>query len=232
MEVLTRVIAYEIKTGGTDNLRKTSELINEGKRLVIMPNHLSNADYFVITDSFRRKGFGKIANRTVPLEGLRIGMHPVTKFLAEANDAIQVWPPTIPPKNDEELKEKRRMDRESLQYAKRALENGRHLLIFPEGTRSRNGRIQEGQPGAVHFLTLTPNTFIFPIGVWNTEKILAPGSPIPALHSANVNYGEPFSVSETMKLFPKRVEFKNHIMGRIAALLPIGYQEVSALQNV
>lgn len=231
---ITRVFAYEIRANGTQNLQEADRLIQQGKKLVMISNHLSNADYPVIMQSIKSNGFPQIAEKAIPLQGIKLERHPVTKFLARANNAIHTWPKTVPTKNDKERKMQWSINKKALTYAKEALSKGHPLLIFLEGTRSRNGKLQEGLREGAHYLNLFPDTFILPIGVFGTEKILPPGIPIPRPNLANVSYGKLFSASETIDLFPNlpiqemRRKVIDHAMRRVAALLPPQYRGVYA----
>ena len=57
-----------------------------------------------------------------------------------------------------------RADRESLEQALRVLRRGEALVIFPEGTRSRNGKLGELHKGVV-FLARRSGVPIVPVGV-------------------------------------------------------------------
>jgi long-chain acyl-CoA synthetase len=64
--------------------------------------------------------------------------------------------------------------RKSLEWAFHLLQQGYNLLIFPEGTRSRSGKIQRFQRGVGH-LALRARVGVLPIYLW-THDALPPGS--------------------------------------------------------
>jgi long-chain acyl-CoA synthetase len=64
--------------------------------------------------------------------------------------------------------------RKSLEWAFHLLQQGYNVLIFPEGTRSRSGKIQKFQRGVGH-LALRARVGVLPIYLW-TYDALPPGS--------------------------------------------------------
>ncbi len=68
--------------------------------------------------------------------------------------------------------------KESLQTAVRTLSFGYHLLIFPEGTRSPDGQLQEFKP-AIAFLSFAAGVDILPIYLEGTREAMPKGSFAP-----------------------------------------------------
>lgn len=57
----------------------------------------------------------------------------------------------------------------SLREARRRLENGELVGIFPEGTRSRDGRLHPGHSGVAHLLLQT-GCPVVPVGIIGTDR--------------------------------------------------------------
>ncbi len=74
------------------------------------------------------------------------------------------------------------------------LRSGRAFAIFPEGTRSLDGRLYKGRTG-VAWLALTAGVPVVPVALTGTEKLQPVGSR--KLHRAKVTvqFGEPIDVS-------------------------------------
>jgi long-chain acyl-CoA synthetase len=68
--------------------------------------------------------------------------------------------------------------KESLQTAVRTLEYGYHLLIFPEGTRSPDGRLQEFKP-AIAYLSFAAGADILPVYLEGTHDAMPKGAFAP-----------------------------------------------------
>jgi long-chain acyl-CoA synthetase len=74
--------------------------------------------------------------------------------------------------------ERRGSLKESLQTAVRTLEYGYHLLIFPEGTRSPDGGLQEFKP-AIAYLSFAAGADILPVYLEGTHEAMPKGAFIP-----------------------------------------------------
>jgi long-chain acyl-CoA synthetase len=68
--------------------------------------------------------------------------------------------------------------KESLHTAVRTLEYGYHLLIFPEGTRSPDGTLQEFKP-AIAYLSFTAGADILPVYLEGTHEAMPKGAFLP-----------------------------------------------------
>src|SRR5439155_27140822 len=68
--------------------------------------------------------------------------------------------------------------KESLHTAVRTLELGYHLLIFPEGTRSPDGQLQEFKP-AIAYLSFAVGADILPVYLEGTHQVMPKGAFIP-----------------------------------------------------
>ncbi|HZX93781.1 MAG TPA: AMP-binding protein [Myxococcales bacterium] len=68
--------------------------------------------------------------------------------------------------------------KESLQTAVRTLEYGYHLLIFPEGTRSPDGNLQEFKP-AIAYLSFAAGADILPVYLEGTHQAMPKGAFLP-----------------------------------------------------
>lgn len=83
----------------------------------------------------------------------------------------------------------------SLEEAKKRIVNGTSVLFFPEGTRSRTGRMGDFKKGAF-IMALDLGLPILPITIHNTDKILPPNSTDLFPGRASMVVHEPIDVSE------------------------------------
>jgi len=79
---------------------------------------------------------------------------------------------------------------ESLDVALQVLKDGEAFGIYPEGTRSRDGRLYRGRTGVAH-LALTAGVPVVPVGLQGTERIQPIGSSVPRVVKVRVRFGEP-----------------------------------------
>jgi long-chain acyl-CoA synthetase len=85
--------------------------------------------------------------------------------------------------------------RESLRLAGDALQNGYHLLIFPEGTRSPDGQMREFFP-TLGYLALTCGVDILPIYLEGAYEALPKGSVMPKQTDISVRIGPALGIGE------------------------------------
>lgn len=72
----------------------------------------------------------------------------------------------------------------------KVLAQGDCLGIYPEGTRSPDGRLYKGRTGIAR-LAIESGAPVIPVAMFNTEKIQPTGKVIPNLHRVGMTFGEP-----------------------------------------
>jgi len=112
----------------------------------------------------------------------------------------------------------------AFRQANQVLAEGSALAMFPEGTRSKNARLQLAFPGSA-LIALSNNVPILPVGIAGTENIKG-RTWLLRRPQITVNIGHPFYPppprSELTKL--ELAELTNSIMEHIAELLPPEYR--------
>ncbi len=78
----------------------------------------------------------------------------------------------------------------SLRKGQEILDSGRLLGIYPEGTRSGDGRLYRGKTGPAR-LALRTGVPIIPVAMIGTFEILPPGAKVPKLSRVGVRIGKP-----------------------------------------
>ena len=76
----------------------------------------------------------------------------------------------------------------SLDIALQVLARGEAFGIYPEGTRSRDGRLYRGRTGVAH-LALTAGVPVVPVGLIGTQNLQPVGSRLPRLVKVTVSFG-------------------------------------------
>ena len=124
-----------------------------------------------------------------------------------------------------------RAAQESLDLALDVLRAGRAFGIYPEGTRSRDGRLYRGRTG-VAFLALTAGVPVVPVGLVGTDRVQPVGAKIPTLAKVRVAFGTPIT-PETYAGMPAgkaRRALTDEVMNAIAALS--GQERVDAYNEL
>jgi 1-acyl-sn-glycerol-3-phosphate acyltransferase len=72
----------------------------------------------------------------------------------------------------------------------KVLSDGNALGIYPEGTRSPDGRLYKGRSGLVR-LALESGAPVIPVAMFDTDKIQPSGKVIPKIMRVKMVFGEP-----------------------------------------
>jgi 1-acyl-sn-glycerol-3-phosphate acyltransferase len=113
-------------------------------------------------------------------------------------------------------------DRAAQRFSLEALAAGRPIAMFPEGTRSRNGHLREGRPGAA-LIALRSGAPLVPAAVSGTHRIFPGRSRWPRPTRVRIRIGEPFSLPHRPAGRLDRAELAEgteRIMSAIEELLP------------
>lgn len=109
----------------------------------------------------------------------------------------------------------------ALEAGKGILDQGRAFGIYPEGTRSLDGRLYRGRTG-VAWLALTARVPVVPVGLVDTDKVQPVGTKIPKFSpKALVRFGEAMDFSahyDRKDVGKARREITDEIMDAIQKL--------------
>ncbi|MFC1969416.1 lysophospholipid acyltransferase family protein [Chloroflexota bacterium] len=170
--------------------------------LIIVSNHLNNADPPIVGISFRRKIIFMakeelFRSRLVAFFLRQFGSFPVNR---------------------------QRFDREALRQAQNVLNDGRALAMFPEGRRSLKNQLERPLPGSA-LIAYRSGAPVIPVGISGTEQVRGI-SWVFRRPRMTVNIGHPFYLTPSDgKLNRKELaELADSIMLEIAKLLPPEYR--------
>ncbi len=109
-------------------------------------------------------------------------------------------------------------DREALRRATAVLNGGGVVGMFPEGTRSKTGKMNKGYSGAALVAVLAKAT-ILPVAITGTDLVRSPFSLLtrPVM---KVRVGRPFLLERGREEKADLEAMTRQMMGRVAALLP------------
>ncbi|TXK13772.1 lysophospholipid acyltransferase family protein [Microbacterium hatanonis] len=84
---------------------------------------------------------------------------------------------------------------DALDQQRKILDDGRAVALYPEGTRSLDGRLYKGRTG-VAFLALQTGAPVVPVGLIGTDASMPVGARMPSMSERiTVRFGEPLDLS-------------------------------------
>lgn len=84
--------------------------------------------------------------------------------------------------------------RRSIEEAARRIKLGQSVVIFPEGTRTRDGRLNPFKKGGFH-LALDSGAEIVPVAIQGSHAVMPPGSALIRSGTVRVEIGEPIATA-------------------------------------
>jgi 1-acyl-sn-glycerol-3-phosphate acyltransferase len=157
---------------GLDNIPKTGGVILASNHLsfidsIFLPLLIDRRIYFLAkSDYFTGKG---LKNWAVKHFLLGTGMLPIDRSGGKASEA-------------------------SLNTGLDVVAKGNVLGIYPEGTRSPDGKMYRGRTGVARMI-LEGHVPVVPVAMVDTEKVMPIGSKIPKVRRIGVIFGEPLDFS-------------------------------------
>jgi 1-acyl-sn-glycerol-3-phosphate acyltransferase len=122
----------------------------------------------------------------------------------------------------------------ALNAAARVLEHGEFFGIYPEGTRSRDGRLHRGHTGVAR-LALRTGCPIFPVGLQGTLEVQPPDSPVPRpFRMMRVRIGPPIDVTRYAERASDRLALRqitDEVMYEIRSLSGQDYVDTYATKK-
>ncbi len=186
---ICRLAGIKVRIEGAENL-------DPDQTYIFVGNHVSQFDIFSFQGYFPHD-FRWIAKKElfrIPLFGpamLRSGIIPIDR--SHGREALK-----------------------SLNKAAEQIARGTSVLIFPEGTRSADGRLHSFKTGAV-MLAIKAGVPVIPIGFNGTYSILPKGKLLANRGEVVIKIGAPMA-TEGYKPGDKQ-ELANHLHDRVAELL-------------
>jgi 1-acyl-sn-glycerol-3-phosphate acyltransferase len=121
------------------------------------------------------------------------------------------------------------VDRAAIRQAEYWLGQGRVVIMFPEGGRSKNAQLMAGLPGAA-LIASHAGIPILPVGIAGSEKLKKLGWAFFHHPTITITIGKPFNLPPATgkSAREQRQQMTDYIMRKIAEILPPEYRGVYA----
>lgn len=104
------------------------------------------------------------------------------------------------------------------------------MTLFPEGTRTRSGDVQQGRPGA-GLLILATRPIVIPVAIEGMRDVLPIGSHIPRIgRRIHVSYGSPVDYDEFLDL-PRNRETAQAVVDKVMDRIRAQHAELRRLRS-
>lgn len=91
-----------------------------------------------------------------------------------------------------------KLDRTALKDAVKRLKSGRVIVVYPEGTRSQDGRLQPGKPG-VGIIVRMSGAKVVPAAIQGTDRAMPIGAWFIRPAKVTVKFGKPLDFNNLAK---------------------------------
>jgi long-chain acyl-CoA synthetase len=180
---------FRVEAKGMDNLP-------DKRPFILAPNHVSYLDPLVVGATLTRRQ----ASETywAGWTGAAFA-NPITRFFSRLGQVVPIDP--------------ERAVHSSLAFCAAVLKREKNLVMFPEGQRSLDGKLQSFKPG-IGLLLEHYDVPVVPVYIHGAHEALPPGKFLPRPRRITVTFGKPVRVRD---LEPAGPDDKPHL--RIAAAL-------------
>ena len=171
LKVIGFISGVKLEVNGLDN-------IPDGQAVLFVGNHISFFD-IIVTYPLMKRPTGYIAKKEIKkVPFLSWWMYFVNCIFLDRKDP--------------------RQGLKSVLEASEKIKNGTSIFLFPEGTRSKDGKLAEFKDGGFKIATKSKAPIV-PVGIQGTSDILENHFPIIKSGKVIVNFGKPVYTSEMSK---------------------------------
>lgn len=162
-----------------ENILKIKELLDQKVPVIGIFNHLGHLDGPLIPTEFKNVA-PELRELFTAIMGEVIWRNHLTRRLMYAYDGILVPSARLKPEEGDARSWAIRTEwqKKADEETARALSAGKFVGLSPEASRSRVKCMRRVSPKIARYFYLVENTYIAPIGLWNTEKVFPPDTKL------------------------------------------------------
>lgn len=203
---------------GRENFLRIIPLLNTSG-VTIVANHLSHFDAAVIYALLHREpSLAEYASQMFFIAGRLVFTSDFSRVAGRMFHTMLVASPKDMAENESLKRELTRLNIRSFKEGKERQRNGQALVLYPEGTRSRDGKLQQFHAGLFNYID---GTTVLPVALTGPEKILPSEGFTFGLTQGQMVIGEPMVVdAEKYPKETRKQDAMDSIARALAAMLP------------
>lgn len=221
----------EVMLDGDSRVENGDNLVSVANdKLMLLPNHLSFADANLIEVLLQRAGFVGLTSRLTVVAGPKVYTTPFRRFSSLCFGTIKTAQSAQVSSGEAVMRPRdvAKIARETIACGFERLAAGDVLVLFGEGSRSRDATLQPLLPAVARYCE-APGLWLVPCGIHGTERFMGFDDVRPHETQAVLRIGTPVLASELLaRCDGNRSDVVQAIGHMIGQTLPAAYRGVYA----
>jgi len=215
------VLTPDSVVSGREHLQSVSD-----NTLILLPNHVSFSDANIIEVLLHRAGFDSVCRRLTVVAGPKVYSDSWRRFASLCFGTIKTAQSTQRASGEAVMRPRdvARIAQRTIACAFERLDAGDALLLFAEGTRSRDATLQALLPAVARYCE-RPNVWLVPLGVTGSEKLFGFDDTRLQRNRVTLRIGPPLAAAELRaRCGGNRPKIAEALWHMIAQCLPPAYR--------
>jgi len=209
---------------GLEYLDQALAASDSGQRVMLICNHLSYADTICTRGLLQRSHRDEVMARLCPVAGPKVYLDPLRRMGVASSPSIRVAQSSQLASNAAEFspREVALIARQCLADAGAQMDQGRIVLLYPEGTRSRSGHMGPFLKAVARWLTID-GVLLLPLGQWGGEVVDRVEDDYIRPGTVHARFGPLLDSKALEEQGLRRTDVAARAHEAVAALLPEAY---------
>jgi 1-acyl-sn-glycerol-3-phosphate acyltransferase len=198
--------------------------------VILLANHLSYVDVNVFDRLCAQHGYADVVDRLATVVGPKVYTQPIRRLASLCFGTLKTSQSTNVASEEAVMsaRDVARIVRSVLEVARQRLEGGDHLMIFPEGSRTRTGGMERFLAAVARYLEI-PGAYVLPWGHHGCERLVPLGEDHVYPSAVRARIGAPIALDRLRaRCEDDRARIMDALGFAVADLLPEAYRGVYA----
>ncbi len=195
---------------------------------VLLGNHLSFVDVNVLDYLMAESGYSDVAERVTALVGPKVFALPIRRIASLCFGTIKLAQSSSRASGEAVMRPRdvAKLAHGTIAAARERQTLGEHLLVFPEGSRSRSGGLERCLAGVARYLE-AGDAMVIPWGHAGAERLVPLGEDHVHPTSVRIRIGAPIAASRLLEACSRKRQLVVDVIGfLIAEQVPGPYRGV------